>query len=92
MTKAFVVKTADNADFVDDWHVGGPGPEQDEHPRRWHRCCSTGTLRLIGRQVPAAREHQVEEAGTTLAAPYKLVTPLRQLVEPVWRKHLAKEV
>jgi myo-inositol-1(or 4)-monophosphatase len=27
---------------------------------------------------------KVEEAGTVLAAPYKLVTPLRRLIEPVW--------
>ena len=28
---------------------------------------------------------QVEEAGTVLAAPFKLVTPLRQLIEPIWK-------
>ena len=28
---------------------------------------------------------KVEEAGTVLAAPFKLVTPLRQLIEPAWK-------
>lgn len=34
---------------------------------------------------------QVEEAETLLTAPYKLVTPLRQLIEPIWRAHLEKQ-
>jgi len=29
-------------------------------------------------------QDQVESAGTILAAPYKLITPLRQLIEPRW--------
>ncbi len=34
---------------------------------------------------------QVENAGTVLAAPFKLVTPLRQLIEPVWKDHQAAD-
>jgi myo-inositol-1(or 4)-monophosphatase len=30
-------------------------------------------------------DDKVEDADTLLAAPYKLVTPLRQLIEPVWK-------
>lgn len=33
---------------------------------------------------------QVEEADSVLAAPYKLVTPLRQLIEPHWRERPRK--
>lgn len=34
-------------------------------------------------------DDKVEDSDTLLSAPYKLVTPLRQLIEPVWRAHLA---
>lgn len=30
---------------------------------------------------------RVEESGTILAAPYKLMTPLRQIIEPRWKAH-----
>jgi len=33
----------------------------------------------------------VEEADSILAAPYKLMTPLRQLIEPPWREYLNRD-
>ncbi len=33
-------------------------------------------------------DDKVEEAGTVLTAPYKLVTPLQRIIEPHWKAHL----
>ncbi|MBT8059314.1 MAG: hypothetical protein KJO33_06950, partial [Gammaproteobacteria bacterium] len=32
----------------------------------------------------------VEDAGTVIAAPFKIMTPLRQLIEPKWRQRKQK--